>query len=254
MSTFSVRTRFEVFKRDDFTCQYCGRRSPDVVLEVDHIVPRANGGSDDPINLRTSCWECNHGKSDVPLGAVLTGEDPHDRALLLLERERELEEYNRVLATENARRHSDAKWLIEHWNRERDCVGAQGNRAEFHWLLHTLRTCPTEQVRDFMDYALHRGFTRNLRYVMACVRNWHAEKPPAPVTAQQPISDDIEAAIALYVRRTAIEQVMEKLREAEYWRRHVGYCSHVPSCDSFFECVQRQAYRLLDIEPPAGPS
>jgi 5-methylcytosine-specific restriction endonuclease McrA len=38
----SVRTRFEVFKRDDFTCQYCGRKSPDVVLEADHIVPHWN--------------------------------------------------------------------------------------------------------------------------------------------------------------------------------------------------------------------
>lgn len=63
----SKRTRFEVFKRDDFTCQYCGKRAPEVVLHVDHIVARANGGSDDAINLRTACVDCNLGKSAVPL-------------------------------------------------------------------------------------------------------------------------------------------------------------------------------------------
>lgn len=54
--------RFEVFKRDHFTCQYCGRKSPEVILEVDHIVPVAEGGTNDIINLVTSCRDCNRGK------------------------------------------------------------------------------------------------------------------------------------------------------------------------------------------------
>lgn len=58
----SQKTRFDVFKRDDFTCQYCGRKSPEVILEVDHITPRSEGGNDDMGNLITSCRECNHGK------------------------------------------------------------------------------------------------------------------------------------------------------------------------------------------------
>lgn len=56
--------RFEVFKRDSFTCQYCGEKAPDVVLEVDHITPVADGGTNDILNLVTSCRECNAGKSD----------------------------------------------------------------------------------------------------------------------------------------------------------------------------------------------
>lgn len=56
------KTRFEVFKRDSFTCQYCGRMAPDVVLEVDHINPVANGGDNEIINLITSCYDCNRGK------------------------------------------------------------------------------------------------------------------------------------------------------------------------------------------------
>ena len=56
------KTRFEVFKRDNFTCQYCGKHAPDVVLEVDHIKPVAEGGTNDMLNLITSCVDCNRGK------------------------------------------------------------------------------------------------------------------------------------------------------------------------------------------------
>jgi hypothetical protein len=54
--------RFEIFARDVFTCQYCGQRPPDVILEADHIHPVSKGGSDDTINLITSCFDCNRGK------------------------------------------------------------------------------------------------------------------------------------------------------------------------------------------------
>ena len=61
--SLSVRVRFEVFKRDRFTCSYCGKSPPNVLLEVDHVIPRAAGGSDDIENLTTSCQDCNRGKS-----------------------------------------------------------------------------------------------------------------------------------------------------------------------------------------------
>lgn len=63
----SKSTRFEVFKRDKFTCQYCGRSAPDVVLHVDHIQPVAKEGDNDILNLVTSCRDCNAGKSDKTL-------------------------------------------------------------------------------------------------------------------------------------------------------------------------------------------
>lgn len=56
------KLRFEVFKRDAFTCQYCGRMAPDVILDVDHINPVSNGGDNDIVNLITSCKDCNRGK------------------------------------------------------------------------------------------------------------------------------------------------------------------------------------------------
>ena len=56
------KLRFEVFKRDKFTCTYCGRKAPDVVLHCDHIEPVAEGGTDTLLNLTTSCFDCNSGK------------------------------------------------------------------------------------------------------------------------------------------------------------------------------------------------
>ena len=58
----SKKLRFEVFKRDVFTCKYCGNKAPDVVLEIDHVIPVASGGKNDIFNLVTSCFDCNRGK------------------------------------------------------------------------------------------------------------------------------------------------------------------------------------------------
>lgn len=63
----SNSVRFEVFKRDSFTCQYCGGKAPSVVLNVDHIRPVSDGGTNDILNLVTSCFTCNNGKSDRKL-------------------------------------------------------------------------------------------------------------------------------------------------------------------------------------------
>ena len=57
-----TKTRFEVFKRDSFQCQYCGKSAPEVILHVDHIKPVFTGGENDIMNLITSCAECNLGK------------------------------------------------------------------------------------------------------------------------------------------------------------------------------------------------
>ena len=161
----SVRARFEVFKRDEFTCQYCGKKSPEVVLEVDHIVPQADGGSDDVINLRTSCWECNRGKSDRPLSELATGEDPHDRAVLLLERERQLREYNVVLRVVNERVDEEYVALERYWPRDL-------SQSDHSWLRNALQHYPQEAIRRAMTLAINANKTGGLAYVNACLRNW----------------------------------------------------------------------------------
>ena len=66
----SKKIRFEVFKRDGFRCVYCGKIPPDVILEVDHIIPVSKKGTNDINNLVTSCFECNRGKRDIELEKV----------------------------------------------------------------------------------------------------------------------------------------------------------------------------------------
>lgn len=66
-----VGIRFEVLSRDGFKCRYCGRSAPDVVLHVDHVHPRSKGGEDTLENLVASCRECNLGKRDVLLPALV---------------------------------------------------------------------------------------------------------------------------------------------------------------------------------------
>lgn len=87
----SKKTRFEVFKRDRFTCQYCGSKAPEVVLEVDHIHPIAEGGSDDFLNLATACKDCNGGKGARRL-------DQHDEVTRRRERAEALQERREQIA------------------------------------------------------------------------------------------------------------------------------------------------------------
>ncbi len=52
-------TRFNVFLRDRFTCQYCGVRFPSQDLTFDHVVPRSRGGLTTWQNVVTACAPCN---------------------------------------------------------------------------------------------------------------------------------------------------------------------------------------------------
>jgi len=63
----SAKRRWQVLARDGFTCQYCGRKPPEVALTVDHKMSRDDGGSNEPDNLLTACDECNGGKGSSSL-------------------------------------------------------------------------------------------------------------------------------------------------------------------------------------------
>ena len=55
-------TRRNVMLRDGFQCQYCARRGPVSILDIDHVLPRSRGGGDTWINLVTACQPCNRKK------------------------------------------------------------------------------------------------------------------------------------------------------------------------------------------------
>lgn len=61
-SKMTLKLRLLILERDNFCCLLCGRKPPEVKLEVDHIQRVADGGKSIEKNLRTLCFECNHGR------------------------------------------------------------------------------------------------------------------------------------------------------------------------------------------------
>ena len=68
-------SRFNIYARDDSTCQYCGRRLPRSELNLDHVLPRSRGGSTTWENVVCSCVACNLRKG---------GRSPHEAGMRLL--------------------------------------------------------------------------------------------------------------------------------------------------------------------------
>jgi hypothetical protein len=56
------KIRANIFKRDNYTCQYCGEYGKK--LECDHVIPVSRGGSHQDDNLVAACFKCNRSKRD----------------------------------------------------------------------------------------------------------------------------------------------------------------------------------------------
>lgn len=113
--SLSKKTRFEVFKRDGFVCQYCGAHPPSVVLEVDHITPVSGGGANDIDNLITACFDCNRGKSDRDLGDI--PQSLQEKAAEILEREAQIIGYQRALNAKKLRISDEAEMVRDIYER-----------------------------------------------------------------------------------------------------------------------------------------
>ncbi|HYB91065.1 MAG TPA: HNH endonuclease [Candidatus Binataceae bacterium] len=70
-------SRFNIFARDNNTCQYCGKRLPRTDLNLDHVIPRSRGGTSTWENIVCSCHRCNRRKG---------GRTPEEAAMALVRR------------------------------------------------------------------------------------------------------------------------------------------------------------------------
>lgn len=108
----SKRTRYEILRRDNHACRYCGQMAPEVKLTVDHVMPKALGGSDDPSNLVAACRDCNAGKSstmpDDPLVA-----DVSQRAV---EWGKAIADYHAAQMSDRRKRNAYVKRFLKAWN------------------------------------------------------------------------------------------------------------------------------------------
>lgn len=167
------KLRFEVFKRDDFTCRYCSRKTPEVILEIDHVIPRAEGGGDEIENLVTACFECNRGKGKDILTADIEEADVHEKTVLLAEREMQLREYRIVQELVRKRQNEEIEQLKKHWI----SLFARSDAtppydSALRW---GLKSISYYDVLELMDYAADKfdrnNSVRSRKYFLAVLRN-----------------------------------------------------------------------------------
>lgn len=65
--SLSPLVRQFIFERDENQCVYCGATELEAVLQVDHVLPIMQGGTDDPANLVAACVWCNMRKGELTL-------------------------------------------------------------------------------------------------------------------------------------------------------------------------------------------
>jgi hypothetical protein len=58
------KTKIRVVRRDNHTCQNCGKHLKDDEVEFDHVIPISRGGSSEEHNIRLTCHDCNSDKGD----------------------------------------------------------------------------------------------------------------------------------------------------------------------------------------------
>lgn len=172
--------RFDVFKRDNFTCAYCGRRPPEVTLEVDHIIPLAEGGDHDPANLATSCSDCNRGKGAVPL----TSEPPAipdlaERTELIREREAQLRAYHTAKAEEAQRRDGQFDHVWNYWFEIWDTTEMDRSHTPYESTLRRyIDLLGPDEVMDAMRITAERRRYLNattVRYFVGVLKGKHAK-------------------------------------------------------------------------------
>ena len=146
------KTRFEVFKRDKFTCQYCGRMAPDVILEVDHIKPVAEGGTNKMINLITSCRDCNRGKGKVRLSDDTELKKQQEQIAELAEKREQLKllmEWRTELSNLQA---EEAEAIRDYWvikSNATNCINDRGMATVMGWL----KQFQLAEILDAIDIA-----------------------------------------------------------------------------------------------------
>ena len=112
----SKKLRFEVFKRDSFACQYCGKTPPVVTLEIDHIIPVSKNGKTEIDNLITSCFDCNRGKGSVELTSL--PETTQSKMEIMAEREEQYKSLKKLQLRIHKRINKEINQIEEVYTRE----------------------------------------------------------------------------------------------------------------------------------------
>jgi len=167
--SISKKLRFEIFKRDGFQCKYCGRRPPEVTLEVDHILPQKRGGKDNPENLITACFDCNRGKGAGDL--KIPPDSIKERTERLKERELQLKEFYKYQEKIRKRIEADVDYLDRKWfslEGEEDYCFTDLYRGK---IKNLLRTFNKYEIEEAMEIAWAKPYLSN-RFAYMCGILW----------------------------------------------------------------------------------
>lgn len=112
-SKVSKALRFEILRRDNFRCHYCGTEAAQTELHVDHVVPQSLGGTNDPSNLVTACAQCNSGKAGRTLDEPVLAAVDEKAQRYATAVEQAIAERRQVLTTEQQTKNA----FRAEWNR-----------------------------------------------------------------------------------------------------------------------------------------
>lgn len=164
----SKKSRFEVFKRDEFTCQYCGAKPPEVILHVDHIVPVVEGGGNEAHNLITSCQSCNLGKGATSLSSVPKALKV--RAAEIEEQELQIAEYGKLMKKKKQRIEKDAWRIVSILEGIKNPTSY--GREDFRSIKNFLERLPFADVEEAVNMTFDRGFSGNRGFKYFCGICW----------------------------------------------------------------------------------
>ncbi len=172
-TAISKKVRFEVFKRDGFNCVYCGAHpSETVLLEVDHVHPVAEGGTNDMDNLVTACCDCNRGKGAELLTSV--PQSIEEKAAEVQEREAQIRAFYEILEARKQRR-DDEMWSIADIYIERFC-----DDGILRTRLASIRTFLDRldyyEVQEAMETATRKIYSKSACFKYFCGICWNKIK------------------------------------------------------------------------------
>lgn len=165
------RLRFEILKRDGFRCHYCGVTACGAALEVDHVLPKSKGGTDDPGNLITACVNCNRGKSNIQLDELALEPPTPAKAL---EHAEQIREYLSACAEVQHAKNEVLHYLLERWWQRVDpahCPAALeasfpnlAERYPLTWLVKAIEAVGNRAAQIYMSD------TNLTKYFYGCLR------------------------------------------------------------------------------------
>ena len=162
------KVRFEIFKRDKFTCQYCGKQPPEVVLVIDHINPVALGGDNDEMNLITSCESCNQGKGANSLDQIINRPDAEIESLEVVQELLELKRYQDLKKKRDEIQSEIIEELQLMWWELLDEQKAPSDKVILGWLVYAT----PQQIEDAIKSTIkisYKGFQDKLNYCSAAI-------------------------------------------------------------------------------------